>query len=474
MGASDYQRLTSLPSCKRDAEAIDSLLDETREFEHRLCLSGDLAAHEAKQQIISFLDRVRDQSISQVLFYFSGHGTLQDGDLLYLLSDFDEARPRQTSLENKEVDNWLRDLNPGVTVKIMDCCHSGMSYVKDTASMERALAYSKGQFSACHFLAASQADEVAYAGDTYSQFTEHMLRGLLQMPSGTVRYKDLVDAVLDSYKDNSSQRPFIVQQGAMRDVFFEQTDRTIGLLKNLLTVREAEPSLEHSSFPGEPSKRSLAEILESNAKKLVTQEKAIACLESLRGSLQAFEIHRDFKELYNLQIRSQEAWEADIVKEEVIGRWIQRNGSGLFARHIEEDVKKRVPYNLLDPIEASLNPWGKVESKREVTGFVSTADLDGEFIKITFEPKYPDLKKYEVALLLLWSNRGAVLFWYTTPLLAINWKEYQVPETVKWRVERFPASGLDGINSFVAAILKDTENSAREEIRQRFPSESSD
>jgi len=54
LGVSDYRRATSLPACQLDAEAIDTLLSETRSFEHRLCLAGNLPAQDVKTQVLSF------------------------------------------------------------------------------------------------------------------------------------------------------------------------------------------------------------------------------------------------------------------------------------------------------------------------------------------------------------------------------------------------------------------------------------
>ncbi len=466
VGVSEYGRITSLPSCKRDAEAIESLLDETQDFEHRLCLSGALPAQTTKAQILSFLDKFRGQSVSQAIFYFSGHGTIQDGDLLYLLSDFDEERPRQTSLENKEIDNWLRDLGPEVAIKITDCCHSGMPYVKDGNSVESAIARSKGQFSACYFLAASQSDEVTYAGDTFSEFTEHILRGLSQRPQGTIRYKDLADTVLDSYKANSSQRPYIVQQGGMRDVFFEQTDETLALLKKLVTPEPApqpEPTFEEPLV-----RRSLREAIEEEVKGMITSKTAEACLSAIKQAIDSFRVDEELKEVYELRNNFSNAWEAGIANEEAIGKWLKRHGDNIFGEAIVEEVKTKVPYHLLNPMEANIYPWGKIDSKREITGIRVTADMEYDFIRSSLEPKYHNLSKYESAFLLLWSWHEAVLFSYITPLRPTSWNQHQEPDQIGWKVSRFSSSKLAGAEALIIGTLRQMEKLARETLHQRF------
>jgi hypothetical protein len=470
IGVSDYQRADPLPSCKRDADAIETLLDSTHSFEHKLRLSGNLPSQDTKDQILAFLGRFRGQSISQALFYFSGHGTVQDGDLLYLLSDFDEERPRQTSIENKEVDSWLRDLAPEVTVKITDCCHSGMPYIKDPNSMESAIARSKGQFAACYFLSASHADQVTLAGDDFSEFTEHILRGLTQRPLGTIRYKDLIDSVLDSYTENSPHRPYIVQQGSMRDIFFEQTEVTLDFLNRLIEPPQEVPP---SSFVHEEPtiRRSLLEAIQADAKGALTQKMAENHLNSLHRSIQSFQIDESLADIYDLSSQFSSAWDGIIENKEAVGKWLQQNGRGLFADAIEEDVKERVPRHLLDPFEGVVYPMGKIISKRGITGIRVTTDLEYDLIKTTLNPRYENLNKYEVAFLLLWSLRELVLFRYTTPLRAVNWKEHEVPEGIKWKISRFPASELGKSIDLVVRSLRELENLAKAAL-QTFQSPS--
>lgn len=466
IGVSEYQRLPSLAACSRDAEAIEAVLNETRQFEHRLYLSGCLLAQETKAKILEFLASFRGQHINQALFYFSGHGTLQDGSLLYLLSDFDEVRPRQTSIENEEVDSWLRDLAPEVAVKVTDCCNSGMSYVKDVATIESAVARSKGQFSACYFLAASHADEVTYTGDRYSDFTEHILRGLAQRDLGTIRYKDLIDIVLDSYKDNSAQRPYVVQQGSMRDIFFEQTEETRSLVGRLVGPEEA-PQLNPISEEL-PIKKLLVELIEADARGMITNEAASSCLVALRRSMENVQLDEDLKDIYDISVDFLDAWDADILDEEAIGKWIKRYGEDLFAVPEEEEVKSRVPSHLLDPISASANPWGKVESKIEITGFAITAKMDYDFIRLRLESRYPNVDKYESGFLLLWSKREVVLFRYVALLRVVSWSEHRLPDRRSWKILRFSSSELGEMERTILAFFRAMEKSAKDNLLRRF------
>jgi hypothetical protein len=358
-------------------------------------------------------------------------------------------------------------LAPEVAVKITDCCHSGISYVKDAATIENAVARSKGQFSACHFIAASHADELAYTGDYFSEFTEHVLKGLSERELGTIRYKDLVDIVLDSYRDNNSQRPYVVQQGAMRDVFFEQTEETQALLKRLIGPKETPPV---NAIPETPLlRRSLVEMIAADAKHMITNEMASVYLKRLQQAIENLQIDEELRDIYNVRSEFSRFWETEVANEEAIGKWIKKHGSDLFAEPIEEEIKTRVPRDLLSPLEASFNPWGKVESKVDITGFRATANLDYDHIRLRLEPKYPTIEEFEVALLLLWSIHYAVLFSYATPLRTVNWSEREVPERIRWKVLRFPARELDKISGAVTATIQEAERLAKDNLLRRFP-----
>ena len=68
-----------------------------------------------------FLEKYNEQdSIEDFFFYFTGHGQCDEDEFYYLLSDFSFSELKQTSLENSELDNWIRNLNPKTTIKVVD------------------------------------------------------------------------------------------------------------------------------------------------------------------------------------------------------------------------------------------------------------------------------------------------------------------------------------------------------------------
>ena len=144
IGVSKYTNLPELPACANDSAFFQKVTRLTGSYEECLLLANDdTTSGVAKDKLVAFLEARKGKQIDEILFYYSGHGDFDGSDFYYLWSDYDSKRRRQTSLENKEVDSLLKMLQPSLTVKIVDACHSGVSYVKDPGTVELYLKNSK-------------------------------------------------------------------------------------------------------------------------------------------------------------------------------------------------------------------------------------------------------------------------------------------------------------------------------------------
>src|SRR5215470_12700412 len=74
IGESDYVALNKLDNPKRDARAMDDMLDELG-FSVDRVLDGD--AHKLRQEIEDFVAEAKDADVA--LVYYSGHGIEADG-----------------------------------------------------------------------------------------------------------------------------------------------------------------------------------------------------------------------------------------------------------------------------------------------------------------------------------------------------------------------------------------------------------
>jgi hypothetical protein len=128
---SDYiHDAKNLPACSRDGSAIAEILHRSGRFDDIIRIDKETKSTQVKQRLTEFIRSHSNGNVEEIFFYFTGHGVFYDNEFYYLLTDYQQRRIRQTSLENTELDKLVRSLNPSLFVKIVDACHSGMTYIK--------------------------------------------------------------------------------------------------------------------------------------------------------------------------------------------------------------------------------------------------------------------------------------------------------------------------------------------------------
>jgi len=74
IGVSEYSLYNELPACKNDADALESLLLATGEFDDVRVLSDHTSNSDIKNFLASFVSEYQGRCPDQLLFYYSGHG----------------------------------------------------------------------------------------------------------------------------------------------------------------------------------------------------------------------------------------------------------------------------------------------------------------------------------------------------------------------------------------------------------------
>lgn len=130
VGVSDYQKagLTSLSTSKSDASAIHDLLLSDQRY-------GDQSAQtrlfvDSTAQRVDILSAIENAAQAanggdMLLFYFSGHGDLKDGDAILIPYDYDRAAPKDSAVRIAEVMGLMNSSRAHVKIIILDACHSG-------------------------------------------------------------------------------------------------------------------------------------------------------------------------------------------------------------------------------------------------------------------------------------------------------------------------------------------------------------
>ena len=210
---------------KKDAYRINQLLEATEKYENILCITEDTVAATVKAQIRSFLQSYDKQEIEEVFYYFSGHGIFEDQEFYMLCSDYEKSKRNTTSLQNSEIDSFIRVLEPKLTVKVIDACFSGYRYIKDDSFASYGNISSEKTLENVIFMASSHDDQKSQMMGETSYFTEKFIEGALSVTiGGKVLYRDIQGFIADEFGSMITQRPFFTTQGTGTEVFAEYTE----------------------------------------------------------------------------------------------------------------------------------------------------------------------------------------------------------------------------------------------------------
>ncbi|MBU2227237.1 MAG: caspase family protein, partial [Proteobacteria bacterium] len=284
ISVADYQNGNNLPACKNDLSLIRTVLDATGEYEHILAIEVNQESSKVKQQIITFLKQFIDKIVDQVFFYYTGHGDFDGKEFYYLLRDYDRNRQKQTTIENAELDNWLRMLKPKLTVKIVDACHAGIQYIKDPDVFEQFLCSSPKEFSNCYFLFSSQKEQSSYQDKALSEFTKAIAEAIASFSGTEMRFKDMIDYVSDAFVTNANQTPFFIIQASNTEIFTTIDDRLRDRIrdeidKHLSIIVRATTT---TTIQGLPQRFTLVDLVKSDAQNYCTKDVMIECLNKIR------------------------------------------------------------------------------------------------------------------------------------------------------------------------------------------------
>lgn len=163
-----------LKACVNDAKQMDQILsrhyDQTPNFETKVLQTEQ--RHVNHSLLMESIEELltSDKDTNMALFYFSGHGTVVDGELMLCPTDYMTHR-KGIAL------SWVMDLITSSDIKeivlILDCCYSGAA--ADTPDEPIAIAEIRKGVT---ILAASHRDEVSMERLGQGKFTHFLLRGL--------------------------------------------------------------------------------------------------------------------------------------------------------------------------------------------------------------------------------------------------------------------------------------------------------
>jgi Caspase domain len=213
-----------LPGSDHGMSAMESILKHQNNFDQVLTIDSSFNSSNAKNRIREFVSALKGTKITEFLYYFAGNGHLDKLDYYYLLSDYNESKLLQTSLPNSELDLLIKPLKPELFVKIIDATYTGVHYLKESEKIKTAIDKSSGRFDYCYFLFSSHDNTPSDLNKKYTRFMMSLVDSVKAAEGTVVRYKDVIDFVLDYYRTRGWELPYFVIKARYTEVFCQKSD----------------------------------------------------------------------------------------------------------------------------------------------------------------------------------------------------------------------------------------------------------
>ena len=476
LGVPQYDSLDSLPGCGPDANALSSLLKESGKFSDVLFVNGAETCSSVKRQLVEFFRKYDSEPVDELLFYFSGHGDVIDDEFRFLLRDFDENKLNTTSVSNTELDEWVRSTRPKLYCKIVDTCHSAVSYIKESDALRRIFEKNRESFQSCYFFFSSQQDQSSFADKELSHFTRAILESIVSYPEDSIGYNDLASALADHFRSSAEQNPYFVHQAKLTEIFLDISPRIRDLLGSVVDKKTSDAKSDQPERPAV----SLEERIRSDAQRYLTREEAVEFLDSLRDSLQKkHTFSGEAKGLYDCKL--EESYEISVGETDIANWLIRQRGKSSFFAEVEFDSYYTDVFgNELEAYEVEsiriraggagpvINSFQRLyRQKKRVCGFYPLETGSWEVLRLVALPKWPNVPKWELQLSYVMGPTEVVVFCAITRFRRSRWDSYEAIGRPDWTIERFPKERIRE-KDIVECLFDRFESRLSEGITKRF------
>lgn len=454
LGVTNYvQPDLALPACSHDVRIIETILRASGQFEVHTLASAD--SELVKNELASIIKRYSQESIGQLLFYFSGHGIYENNDFSFVLRDYDEIRPAQTSLSGSELDDLLRSLQPQLAIKIIDACQSGVPYIKSRLSFGTEMGGDmKSRFGNCFFMFSSYENQSSYATEQVSDFTHHFAKSIINASSEEVRYRHIADYISDEFSKEKRQTPFFVTQGPLTESLGTFNAESKNLISELLPQQEIKLESTEGTLttPTADSQLtlpplSLYELAKKRAEKYASQAEATGIVTQMKAALSSWELSGELAELYEFEKSFDDSY-YDLPNAKTLGNWVDTQGYGYFA-----SPTYKTEYYEVEPstfaIGYTMDNFMPRRRSREVIDGLRTSLDDMPFLTfhVTLKPKMLGLSRFTGWVTYVISRKDMQVFHNFIHNKEIAWDSFSIAYATNWQRSQFslkdPQAAID-------------------------------
>lgn len=473
---------------------MEGVFERLGKFDDICLISDSPKAFEAKQKLTEFINKHKAKEISELVFYYSGHGARYDDDFFYVFSDFKEDRKEVTGLRNTELDGLIRNLNPELTVKIVDACYSGSAYVKSDADIKPYLEKSakENNLNKLYFFHSSSSEETSLASNVYSYFTYSFCKSLSEH-EGPIRYRDIMAFVADDMASSGYPKPTFVVQADNTEIFGEVDSNLLGYTKTTLKLVSTTEGVEENVVESLQAESTLLELVEKRSnEEYCSYEEASANIGQIKHHLQSECWPPDITALFDFEeLEIDTTYQIPNATE--IGRWIHKNNKErLFAKpsrstetYFEDEYVEipRKPSKYRDAFASitALAALGlsddkdykleKIEKERQIIdGFEYTAESPLRSLKLHFRPRHAALDNYCLTIVVLFSRRSLVIFNSKESLPYKSWDSISNPLCLNWKAKSIMLKDSESIVKYVKELVVSMSSYITEDISQKLES----
>ena len=473
IGISEYENYNNLPGCENDINALSEVLNTSKEFDEIKVFSKNVKSNIVKSELSKLFEDWKNQSIEELFFYFSGHGSFLSNEFYYILSDFDESQKRQTSLQNSEIDNMIKSIKPKMVTKVIDACQSGVSYIKGNSNIvEKYYSKTADSFDKCYFLHSSMTSQYSYQNDKLSDFTKSFLKAINRSDKPSIRYKDIIDFISDEFEKSTDQTPFFITQADHTERFLDTSPELQNVLAKYIieSVKEIEKINEE-----DPVKyNSYIDKIKKEAEVYSTQEDVSILLEQVKELIEESELKTEINELYEFKFTFEHNLRY-LPKGFLIARWLEDNPNDFFAKPDYEQTSYQEEETRANPFGsiASMMRGNKIVTKyrNDLKGFEQPIDIPYKYVTIDFKPLFPNLKQHALLLTFLISKKDIKFFYAFTGYSETDWSRKEIITNFKWSSSDFQIKKKKKILEFIKNKISETENKLVEIIKEKFEHE---
>jgi len=476
VGISNYGGSNDLPACKIDAEAINNVIKLTSKFDKMLTISDTTTANEVKDRLVKFVEEHKGQAIEEVFFYFTGHGEFYDNEFYYLMSDYNNLKRKTTTLQNTELDNLLRSLNPKLAIKFVDACNAGVTYVKEDNALEKYIKQSQNTFNNCYFMFSSQQKQFSYQDDKLSAFTKSLLMSIKEHSMQSIRYKNIIDYISDDFDGNSQQTPLFITQADFTEVFTDiSKEMRAFLTQKLDDTTPFQPGEKANSIS------SLEDLIKNEAAIYCSKDEAIDIINNIPELINNFSHDTILDKLYTIEVNIDLSIEK-LPKISSVGQWLKDNKNNFFAKptyivESYEDYEDNYAALGLASL-TSLASLGRLSAdkdrkkitkqRRVINGFELTEELPFNHLEISAISKYPNIDSFALHIIFVLSKTDIRFFSFSSNFIETGWDMKKLSTDVKWKTVSAKLKHKTDLEDIISDIIDGFKKVITDYIQEKF------